>query len=49
MTKKTLCLINPAYLSLRDEQLVIKLPEVEKAAAGSLCKCKDTNLLANHN
>lgn len=32
MIKKTLCFSNPAYLSLRDEQLVIKLPEVEKAA-----------------
>ena len=31
MIKKTLCFINPAYLSLRDAQLVIKLPEVEKA------------------
>ena len=30
MIKKTLCFNNPAYLSLRDEQLVIKLPEVEK-------------------
>ena len=31
MIKKTLCFTNPAYLSLRDAQLVIKLPEVEKA------------------
>lgn len=31
MIKKTLCFSNPAYLSLRDGQLVIKLPEVEKA------------------
>lgn len=31
MIKKTLCFNNPAYLSLRNEQLVIKLPEVEKA------------------
>lgn len=30
MIKKTLCFSNPAYLSLRDDQLVIKLPEVEK-------------------
>ena len=30
MIKKTLCFNNPAYLSLRDAQLVIKLPEVEK-------------------
>lgn len=31
MIKKTICFSNPAYLSLRDAQLVIKLPEVEKA------------------
>lgn len=31
MIKKTLCFSNPAYLSLRDRQLIIKLPEVEKA------------------
>lgn len=31
MIKKTLCFNNPAYLSLKDRQLVIKLPEVEKA------------------
>lgn len=31
MIKKTLCFSNPAYLSLRDAQLVIKLPEIEKA------------------
>ncbi len=31
MIKKTLCFSNPTYLSLRDAQLVIKLPEVEKA------------------
>ena len=31
MIKKTLCFSNPAYLSLRDAQLVIKLPEVVKA------------------
>ena len=32
MIKKTLCFSNPAYLALRDAQLVIKLPEVEKTA-----------------
>ena len=31
MIKKTLYFGNPAYLSLRMEQMVIKLPEVEKA------------------
>lgn len=30
MIKKTLYFGNPAYLSLRDRQLVIKLPEIEK-------------------
>ncbi|MBR6757399.1 MAG: type II CRISPR-associated endonuclease Cas1 [Bacteroidaceae bacterium] len=29
MIKRTLCFNNPAYLSLRNKQLVIKLPEVE--------------------
>ena len=31
MIKRTLCFSNPAYLSLRNHQLVIKLPEVEKS------------------
>ncbi len=31
MIKKTLCFSNPAYLSLRDAQLIIRLPEVEKS------------------
>lgn len=30
MIKKTLCFSNPAYLSLKNKQLVIKLPEVEQ-------------------
>ena len=30
MIKKTLYFGNPTYLSLRDRQLIIKLPEVEK-------------------
>lgn len=30
MIKKTLCFSNPAYLSLRNAQLVIKIPEIEK-------------------
>lgn len=33
MIKKTLYFGNPAYLSLRNAQLVIKLPEVEKNAS----------------
>ena len=32
MIKKTLYFGNPAYLSLRMEQMVIKIPEVENAA-----------------
>ncbi len=31
MIKRTLCFGNPAYLSLTNKQLVIKMPEVEKA------------------
>ena len=31
MIKKTLCFSNPVYISLRNAQLVIKLPEVQKA------------------
>lgn len=30
MIKRTLCFINPAWLSLKDRQLVVKMPEVEK-------------------
>ena len=30
MIKKTIYIGNPAYLSLRDKQLVIKLPEIVK-------------------
>lgn len=33
MIKKTLYFGNPAYLSLNNKQLVIRLPEVEKAEA----------------
>lgn len=35
MIKKTLYFGNPAYLSLKDKQLVIKLPEVEKSGCFS--------------
>lgn len=31
MIKRTLCFTSPAYLSLKDRQLLIKLPEVEKS------------------
>jgi len=30
MIKRTLCFSNPAYLSLKNEQMVVKLPQVEK-------------------
>lgn len=30
MIKRTLCFTSPAYLSLKDNQIVIKLPEVER-------------------
>ena len=30
MIKRTLCFSNPAYLSLRNSQLVVKMPELEK-------------------
>lgn len=30
MIKKTLCFENPAYLSIRNKQLVIQIPEIEK-------------------
>ena len=32
MIKKTLCFSNPAYLSLRDGQLVIKIPEIQNSS-----------------
>lgn len=31
MIKRTLCFTNPAYLSLKDRQMVIRLPEVDKS------------------
>ena len=31
MIKRTLCFSNPAWLSLKDKQLVVKMPEVEKS------------------
>ncbi len=31
MIKKTLCFSNPAYLSMRNQQIVIKIPQVEKS------------------
>lgn len=40
MIKKTLYFGNPAYLSLRNDQLVIKLPEVEKNIDNNLFREK---------
>ena len=45
MIKKTLYLGNPAYLSLRNQQLVIKLPEVEKNASFSEDYKKKTEVI----
>ena len=38
MIKRTLCFSNPAYLSLKNEQLVVKMPEVEKANVPEVIK-----------
>lgn len=38
MIKRTLCFSNPAYLSLHNGQLVIKLPEVEKGEVSEALK-----------
>lgn len=38
MIKNTLCFSNPAYLSLEKEQLVIRLPEVEKSNLPNIIK-----------
>ena len=40
MIKRTLCFSNPAYLSLKNAQMVIKLPEVEKADVAELIKAE---------
>ena len=38
MIKRTLCFTNPAYLSLKDRQMVIRLPEVEKSDMPDILK-----------
>lgn len=38
MIKRTLCFSNPAYLSLKQEQLVFKIPEVENASVSDSLK-----------
>lgn len=45
MIKKTLYFGNPAYLSLRNEQLVIRLPEVEKANLPEAIKQESTRTI----
>ena len=40
MIKRTLCFSNPAYLSLKNAQMIIKLPEVEKADVAELIKAE---------
>ena len=42
MIKRTLCFTNPAYLSLRDRQMVIRLPEVENSGAPDALKKEAT-------
>ena len=38
MIKRTLCFSNPAYLSMQNSQLVIKLPQVEKSCLPDFVK-----------
>ncbi len=45
MIKRTLCFSNPAYLSLKNAQLVIKLPEVEKADVSDTFKREATTTI----
>jgi CRISPR-associated protein Cas1 len=40
MIKRTLCFSNPAYLSLKNKQLVIRLPEVEQSDLPDVLKAK---------
>lgn len=45
MIKRTLCFSNPAYLSLLNSQLVIKLPEVEKSNLPDFVKQDSTRTI----
>ena len=45
MIKRTLCFSNPAYLSLKNAQLVVKLPEVEKSNVSELFKQSATTTI----
>lgn len=43
MIKRTLLFSNPTYLSLKDEQLIVKYPEIEKSNVPKEFKTKATN------
>ena len=45
MIKRTICFSNPAYLSMRNEQMVIKLPALEKADIPSHLKEEGTRTI----
>lgn len=45
MIKRTLCFTNPAYLSLSHNQLVIKMPQVEKADVSDAIKKEATTTI----
>lgn len=45
MIKRTLCFTNPAYLSLKNEQLVIKMPQVENAEVSENFKKEATTTI----
>lgn len=45
MIKRTLCFSNPAYLSLKNEQLIIKLPEVESSDLPERLKKESTRTI----
>ena len=46
MIKRTLCFTNPAYLSLKNEQLVVKMPQdsEQQSAISSQCSEKTTTI-----
>lgn len=45
MIKRTICFSNPAYLSLKNAQLVVKLPEVEKNNLPEILKQSGTTTI----
>lgn len=46
MIKRTICFSNPAYLSLKNKQMVIKLPSLEKANVPTHLKEEGTRTIA---